>query len=174
LGSAMFGCSGVWVHWCLGAAVFRYDGRSGVWRPYALGGWAEVPPEACSNFGRRLVRIAPARAGQVPKIDERAVLLLGNRRSASVGSRAGGSVSAKSGPGLGDPPAPSVPRSARPCAGGAVFRADFAVFLDFWNSFVFIFRVPKRIFGVLHPGVFFAVRVGNGGGARGFLAECDA
>ena len=110
-----------------------------------------MPPEACSNFGRRLVRIAPARAGQVPKIDERAVLLVGNRGSASVGARAGGSVAAKSGPGRGDPSAPSVPRSARPFAGGAIFHADFGGVSDFWKSFVFIFGVPKRNFRSAPP-----------------------
>ena len=38
LGEAVFGCDTVCVRQCLGAAVFRCDGRSGVWRPHALGG----------------------------------------------------------------------------------------------------------------------------------------
>ena len=104
-----------------------------------------MPPEACSNFGRRLVRIAPARAGQVPKIDERAVLLVGNRGSASVGALAGGSVAAKSGPGRGDPSAPSVRRSARPFAGGAIFHADLGGVSDFWKSFVFLTKNLSKI-----------------------------
>lgn len=113
-----------------------------------------MPPEACSKFWRRLARAAPARAGQVPKIDERAISVRGVWYFSADRSRTGVSVSAKSGPGLGDPPAPSVSRSARPCAGGAIFRADFRVVSYFWNSFVFISRVLKRIFGVVDPGVF--------------------
>ena len=111
-----------------------------------------MPREACSKFGRRLARTAPARAGQVPKIDERAISVRGVWYFSADRSRTGVSVTAKSGPGLGDPPAPSVARSARPCAGGAIFRADFRVVSDFWNSFVFISRVPKRNFGVVDPG----------------------